>query len=140
MKTEITIIPCTGEYPLYQMYPQQCNPQDAYIQLDPDARELSADWNAEVGNAIPMSVYHVRKFRYSVSEYLHASEVTALMEELMPLALRVCNGYSEEWDGHNLVGALNEDASEAHEEIAEICREATACDSRHDGTEPWFDQ
>jgi hypothetical protein len=139
MKTEITIIPCTGEYPLYQMYPHQCNPQDAYIQLDPDARELSADWNAEIDNSIPMSVYHVRKFRYSVSQYLHTSEVIALMDDIKPLALRVCDGYNSEWDGHNNVGILTDDATEAHEQIDVICREATACDSRHDGTEPWFE-
>lgn len=137
---EVKVTPCTGDWPLYQMYPQQCNPQDAYIELNPEKAELSADWSGEVGNSIPESVFHGTILRYSVSEYLHTSEVNALMEEIVPLAQRVCNGYEEMWNDHNHVGKLNDDASEAHEEIAKICSEAEACDSLHDGTEPWYDQ
>lgn len=124
MKTEITIVPSTGEYPLYRMYPQQFNPQNAFIRLDPEEAELSADWNAEVGNAIPMAVGHGLVLRYPVSCYLTADEVNALMNQLTPLALRVCNGYSEGWNGHNNVGRLTEDAEEASQEIEAECAAA----------------
>lgn len=139
MKTEITIVPCTGKHPLYHLYPQQLNPQDAYVRLDPEAGELSADWNAEAGNSIPMSVYHGLILRYPVNPYLATDEVNGLMGQLTPLALRVCNGYSEEWDGHNNVGRLTEDAEEASQDIQEICRDEQPSELE-EGTEPWYDQ
>jgi hypothetical protein len=124
MKTEITAIKCTGKHPLYRIYPRQLNPQDAYIELDPESAELSADWNAEVGNAIPMPVYHRRILRYPVTPYLTSEEANTLMEEISPLALIVCNEYSEAWDGSNMVGQLTEEGEEASEAIREICAEA----------------
>jgi len=123
-REQVKVTPCTGEYPLYHLYPQQFNPQDAYIRLDPEDAELSADWNVEVGNSIPMAVVHGRVLRYPVSCYLTADEVNALMESLIPLAQRVCDGYSEGWDGHNNVGRLTEDAEQASQEIEAECASA----------------
>jgi hypothetical protein len=137
MKTGVTIVSTTEEYPLYQMYPQQCNPQGAYIYLDPEDSELSADWSGEVGNSIPESVFHGILRRYPVSPYLSASEINKLMEELKPLALRVCEGYEKVWNGNNHVGSLTDDASEADEEMERLCRDEESNES-HDGTEPWY--
>jgi hypothetical protein len=124
MKTEITITKCTGEYPLHHRYPQQFDPQDAYIRLDPETAEMSADWNVEVGNSIPMSVGHGRILRYPVTPYLTSDEVNALMERLIPLALTVCNEYSERWDGHNTVGQLTEEGEESSQQIEWVCADA----------------
>lgn len=134
---EVKVTPCTGDWPLYQMYPQQCNPQDAYIELNPEKAELSADWSGEVGNSRPESVFHGLIRRYTVSPYLSTAEINKLMEELKPLALRVCEGYEQVWNGNNNVGRLNDDASDAEDEILRICEDETPSES-HDGTEPWY--
>jgi hypothetical protein len=120
---KISITPCTGDHPLYRRYPQQCNAQDAYISLYPEDAEMHADWNVEVGNAIPMTVFHGIRRRYKVSEYLTSNEINALMEEITPLAQRVCEGFEVVWDGNNNVGRLNEDALEAEDELRELCAE-----------------
>jgi len=124
----ISITPCTGDHPLYMVYPQQFNPQDAYVQLDCDDAEMNADWNAAVGYSIPMPVYHGRIKRYPVSPYLTSEEVNKLMEGILPLAQRVVDGYTCEWDGHNLVGKFSEDSQEASEYMERICQEAEAND------------
>ena len=105
----------------FHWYEGQCSPQGAYLELDPDDKSLIADWNGEIGNAIPFDVYHGRRMRYGFSPSTPLQEVRAFMEEIAPLAVRVIAGYSEDYDGNgNLVGRLNEDARDAEDEILDI--------------------
>ncbi len=105
---------------LYCKYPGQTGPQPCFIELDPSTGALTAKYNPEVGNAVPASVYHGKVLRWSIP-LMNAETVNALMEQVTPLAQRVCDGYSERWNGSNTVGKLTEDAEEASDKIDTIC-------------------
>lgn len=107
---------------LYHRYPTQTEPQGCYIELCPSDRQLSAGSNAEIGNAVPMDVWHGRRLRFSIP-CLTETTANRLLDKIAPLAARVCDGYSCEWDGGNHVGRYNDDAREAMEEIERLCDE-----------------
>lgn len=102
----------------FHWYEGQYNPQDAYLELDPENGTLIADWNGEIGNAVPFSVYNHRVFRWGFSATLPLQNVRDLMREIAPLAERICAGFDTDYDRQsNLVGVLNDDATEAENEI-----------------------
>jgi len=82
-----------------------------------------ADWNAEIGHAVPYDVWHGRRLRSTVPP-LTARAANALLARLLPLAERIEAGYSTDWDGNNHVGNLNTDAQAAADEVDRICEEA----------------
>ena len=102
---------------LYQKFPGQINAQDVYVELDLVNKVLTASFNPEVGNAVPFSVYHGKVIRYPIKYPVWAVSANGLLEELLPLANDVLNGFSEEWNGNNWVGMLNESALRASEGI-----------------------
>lgn len=103
---------------LYHRYSQQTSPQGTYLELDPEAGTLTADWDTEIGGGVPESVWHARRRRYSLpSSCLAADSINAAMDEITSLAERVIAGYSSEWDGSNYVGRYTEDADQAELEI-----------------------
>jgi hypothetical protein len=120
---EITVITPDMERiaPLYNQYQGQTTSQPAYIELDPEAKTLCANWSGEIGNAIPMAVYHSRLFRWTIAASMSAAAIGELLRETMPLAERVCAGYACEWDGNNHKGRLNPDAGVAEDEMQELC-------------------
>ena len=46
--------------PLYLRYSGQTNPQPAHIEIDPEEKTITAEANPEIGNAVPMNVWHGR--------------------------------------------------------------------------------
>jgi len=105
--------------PLLNWYPQQTQPQSTYLVLDLDSGVLTADYNHDIGDAVPMSVWHGRVRRYRLpSPYLTPDCIGAIMDELAPLFERVLAGSEIVWDGSNLVGQLDDDAAQASEAIA----------------------
>lgn len=101
---------------IYCRYSGQIKPQDTYIGLDTRNGKMWAECNCEIGNAIPFNVWHGQVRRYTIPLF-NATSVNELMEEIKPLAQRLVDGASEEWDGNNMVTRLTEDAQEAEEEI-----------------------
>ena len=118
--TTIAIACLTSFDELYCAYPGQTSPQDCYVELDPKTGALTASYNGEIGNAVPMLVWHNRIFRWAIP-CLTADVANSLLEEIAPLCQQICDGYSEEWDGSNLVGKIDADATEAHRAVAEAC-------------------
>jgi hypothetical protein len=118
---------------LYHRYPRQTEPQDAYVWLNCKTRRLGAEYNPEIGNAVPTSVYHGHVQRWTIPT-LKGAAATALLESLAPLAARVCDGYSSEWDGSNHVAEFTADAEAAREEIERLCEDA---DGERDGVVVW---
>lgn len=112
----ITIRPVAGKYDLHAQYPRQSGPQDVYIWLDCRTRTCGAEYNAEIGNAIPFAVYHGHVRRYSIP-ILTAEAANTLMTELAPAFAVICDGYSSHWDGNNTVGTLTEEAQEAETDM-----------------------
>ncbi len=103
---------------LYHRYDGQTRPQGVYLELDPVARTLRADWNGEIGNAVPVSVWHHRILRYNLDSPCYtAATLRQILDAVAPLAERVCDGYSEAWNGSNTVGSLTQDAYDAEGDI-----------------------
>ncbi|MEW6016473.1 MAG: hypothetical protein AB1760_00200 [Pseudomonadota bacterium] len=105
--------------PLYRRYGGQTQPQPAYIEIDPEKHILTADYNGEIGNAVPEGVWSRRRLRVRISPYVKGEAVADLMEDerFQSLAQRICDGHSVEWDGHNHVGRLTPDAQDALEAL-----------------------
>jgi len=103
---------------LYHKYPQQTAPQGAYLELDCETGVLTADWNAEIGNGVPESVWHGRKIRWGVPAGLLPDQANKLMEALRPLMEQVLDGYSTYRDAQmNLAGELTDVATDLSDEI-----------------------
>jgi hypothetical protein len=120
---------------LHHRYPRQTSPQDCYVQLDCETGKLLADWNGEIGNAVPVRVHHGHVQRWGIPA-LRDGAANALLEEIAPLAERVVAGYDSEWDGNNHVAAFDDDASEAIVEISALCERAEG-DAQEDGVRVW---
>jgi len=116
--------------PLFHQYPQQCQAQDAYIQLDPEDGTLHADWSGEIGNGVPSDVWHGLSRRYYIAPSLKGEAIADLLEDsdLLGLVARICAGYEETWDGSNNVGTLTDDAQDAEDDLKRLL-DAASCNS-----------
>lgn len=118
----IEITGVSGSY-LYHRYPGQTEAQGCHVELDCESGELTADYDTEIGNAVPMRVWHGHTQRWGIPA-LRGEACNELLEQLAPLAQRVCDGYRSEWDGSNHVARFDADAEAAREEIARLCERA----------------
>ena len=112
---EITITETKGTE-LYCRYDRELKPQTCYLNLDPRDGSVCCDYSGEIGNSVPMDVYHGLRLQWRIPA-LKAEAANRLMHESEPLFVRICGGFKEEWDGHNMVGKLSEDAEQASSEI-----------------------
>jgi len=94
----------------------QHNAQPAFIYLDIDQGIAGADYNPEIGDAVPFDVWHGRVRRYNIPP-LTAECANDHLAALRPLLERVFDGAWTAWDGRNNVGFLDDDAAAAEEEI-----------------------
>ncbi|MEU6680949.1 hypothetical protein [Streptomyces sp. NPDC046925] len=115
---DVQIIRCTEPTELYRHYDGQSEPQPAYIELDTQHGTLLADYDSEVGGAVPFSVHHGLERRYGIP-ILTADAANRVMQEIAPLAERIIAGTEAKWDGSNTVAVLDEDAGAAEEELKE---------------------
>lgn len=126
MNTTINIITDNldrSKAPLYCQYQGQCQPQPAYIELDcRGAGELIADYNGEIGNAVPSYYWHGLAVRWGVSCETSADSLRSLFadDDFMATCQRIVDGFEEEWDGSNFVGRYNDDANSAIEDAERI--------------------
>ena len=111
-----------GEWPVLHTYPQQCQPQGAYITVCSDG-EVYADWNAEIGSAVPATVWHGVDMRFSIHPELTVADLDELFEELAPLLEELHKEHSVSHDGSNLVGRVTEEGQELSDQIERICIE-----------------
>jgi hypothetical protein len=116
----VNITPVADTADLFCLYPGQQEPQSTYIALDIRDGALWASYSGEIGNAIPMNVYHGLVRRYYLPYPMLADVANELMADIMPLAQRVLDGASVEWDGSNRVGRLTLNAADAEAEIEAI--------------------
>lgn len=106
------------------IYPGQFRPQEAFFELTEGSDLILPEWNAEIGNAVPFSVYYGRDRRYHFSPQLKLAAVNRLGRTILPLLERVRAGISVNWDGSNYIASLSDDARSAENEIR--CIIATA--------------
>ncbi|MFF1284328.1 helix-turn-helix domain-containing protein [Streptomyces sp. NPDC058299] len=112
----VRIIECTNPVGLHRHYDGETGAQPAYIELDLREGTLHADYDSEIGSAVPFSVYHGFERRYGIP-VLTAEAANRVLREIAPLAERILADWEEEWDGNNMVAHLGEDAQAAEEEI-----------------------
>lgn len=116
----VRVIETASEDALHRRYDSQSSPQDCYIELDLREGTLLADYNSEVGNAVPGAVRHGFEIRYPIPA-LTGSAADELMYRIAPLAERIVADWEQVRDGNNMVARLGEDAQAADAEIgAEI--------------------
>lgn len=115
----VRIIETASEDALYRRYDGQSSPQPCYIELDLTNGTLSADYNSEVGNAVPSTVRNGFERRYDIPA-VTGSVADDLMRRIAPLADRILADWDSEWNGSNTVAVLGEDATEAENEIVEM--------------------
>jgi len=119
---------------LYCRYQGQTAPQPCYVELDCESGTLTAAYNGEIGNAVPMPVWHNRCLRWPIPA-LREGAAIELLKEILPLAERVVAGYESVWDGNNHVGEYTDDAQDAQGEIGLAC-DAT-CDDTDTHLQVW---
>lgn len=126
MKIDIRLFEVDGTLPCYCQYSGQTSPQDAYVELYfvSDTPILFASYNSEIGNAIPMYLYHGHAFRWWISNCLTGDQINDLMKEVEPFAEQLAILYYSEWDGSNNVGRSHnqEKTNELSTEIQDICK------------------
>lgn len=112
----LTKLPASEPAYLWRLYDGESEPQGTYLSVDLEDGEVTCDYNPEIGNAVPASVHHGRTRRFDIP-ILPTAAANELLEAVLPLAQRMVDGAAIEWDGHNHVGALNDDAAAAEDEI-----------------------
>lgn len=105
-------------------YPGQFQTQASFFELTEGSNLILPEWNGEIGNAVPFSVYHGRDRRYHFSPQLKLAAVNRLGRTILPLLERVRAGISVDWDGNNYVAVLSEDAISAENEVRRIIEAA----------------
>jgi len=93
---------------LFNLYPNQHEPQDCFIQLNLSSGRMSAGSNPEIGNAVPMDVWHGLERRYSLPGPILASVANTLMEDIASHAQSVLDHAEVAWDGSNNVVRTHE--------------------------------
>lgn len=105
--------------PVYKKYPNQTNPQQAFIEIELESGEVRADYNPEIGNAVPEYYWNGRAVRIPINPYCDGNALANFItsEEIQALVVRILNGARWEWNGSNNVGHINEDAEAAVAEL-----------------------
>lgn len=117
MTTEITSSTTSS---LHHRFPGQTSAQPAHVYLNPETGELSTAVDYTIGAGVPVDVWHGRRLRWAIPALTESAQAD-LLEQLHPLAARIVEGYSEEWDGHNTIGRLTDDAQDASNEARDLC-------------------
>lgn len=104
---------------LHHQYTGQNAPQSAYVEVDLENQHVHADYDPEIGNAIPARVVHGIARRYPIPA-LTSTAANNLLEQIRPLAERMVADWDEYWDGSNHKGVLGDDARAAEEKIQEL--------------------
>ena len=104
----------SDRFPVYVHYPQQCQPQPAYITLDLETGECTADYSAEIGGTSSRQ-WHGIELTFKIDPMAHKDTIAEAIEDNAELFQRILDGATVEWDGNNYRGVLNKDADSAYE-------------------------
>jgi hypothetical protein len=129
---EMNIRPVTSE-DIHCKYPGQHEPQKIVIEINPSNGTLRAFYDPEIGGAVPMDVYHFHRIWQWCDGGLSCRAVRAILRDVAPLADRVCDGHTVEWDGNNMSGRLTPDAESALDQLSAVIemRAYEACHGSH---------
>ncbi len=107
-------VPNRKRKPVLYQYQGQCFPQPAYLELDPmlaGETVLTADYSGEIGNGVPMSVWHNLILRFGIPSQVTRKALNALKkdEKLIAMLEQLRDDYDQVWDGNNYVGKFDTD-------------------------------
>lgn len=114
MKIKI-VIPNRKKKPVFVQYQNQCAPQRAYLEIDPSKCTKGlichADYSGEIGNGVPVDVWHDRIFRVLVAPEVSREGLKALEtdERFVTLVGQLMDSWEEIWNGNNYVGKHDRD-------------------------------
>ena len=114
----LEIIRAKGRKPLYCHYRGQNDPQPARLRLCCKSGTLLADYNPEVGPAMPADQWQGHTMVWSVPSDIGCRKLNQIMAATRPLAQRVLAGYASFWDGHNHIATYTGDGDAAAAQIA----------------------
>lgn len=110
----------TGELPVYHQYPMQTSPQQAYIELNIETGRVTVHWNGEIGNAVPVSVWHGIGRRYYIPCTLSVAGIQGAVQAINDELQIVLDNSDTVWNGNNHVAEIDDLADEAEKEIDKI--------------------
>lgn len=121
MGKEVRIQQAESRGEIYCRYRDQINAQPVHVQLDIRDGVMWASYNPEIGNAMPMDVWHGLIRRYMLYSFPTVNGVNEFMEHIKPYAQRVLDDSREAWNDHDWIGKLGNDAKRAEEGILSAC-------------------
>ena len=101
--TTLSILPVRHHADLLDIYPDQTEPQACFIALNLCTGRMSGQTDPEIGNAVPMDVWHGIVRRYYLPGPLLAKAANALMEDIASHAQAILDHADVVWDGSNNV-------------------------------------
>lgn len=113
------INPAKTEQPLLEWREGDVFPKGAHIGLDCEKEEIYAETAAEK-NSVPAAVFYEKILWWPISPYIKRERLEALLEEIAPLAGKICAGYEERIVGSNLRGTFDKAAQEARTAISHL--------------------
>lgn len=137
MSDTITIRDIGHTY-LHCHYRGQTATQPCFVALNCQTGDLTAAYNPEVGDAVPMDVWNGHTLRWCIPA-LRGPAANVLLKSLVPYAEKIVAGYDRHWDGQNYIATY----AGAENAIATI---GYLCDSTYGGdnvitvvdAEEWF--
>ena len=102
----------------------QTNLQPIHLEVRCEDRIVRVDYSSEIGNGVPMSVWHGRTLRFDLPP-VSVSQARAILDDVRVRACveGILAGYSTRWDGSNYVGILDEDANDYALTLQELTEE-----------------
>lgn len=128
MAVKITYANDSEYHPLYWKHDGASEPEIAYVYLDCEHRHLGADcgggsgpreWNGHILTWSP------REDSGHMS-VLPGKEINKMLDEIAPLAEKLCDAYDTDWDGRNII-AKYPGTSGVQEKIVEIIESKVWC-------------
>lgn len=114
MKVKI-VLPNRRKKPVFFQYQNQCFPQRAYLEIDPAKCATNikchADYTGDIGNAVPVAVWHDRIFQIPVAPEMSRTALKALEtdDQFISLVGQLVDSWDEIWNGNNYVGKYDRD-------------------------------
>jgi hypothetical protein len=97
-------------------YPGQCNDQPVCCDIMMNGT-VNIFANGEIGNAVPMKVWHGVIRRLTLKNVSNREEARQWYRENRLTLARLIAGMGEKWNGSNLVGTLTQDAQDALDDL-----------------------
>lgn len=124
--------------PLYFQYGGQCQPQPAYIEIDPRGDEITvtADYDGNIGGGCSSDQWYNLTCSISCPGGVLGSALISHLEsdDFKKDVLELCDGYEDIHNGSNWIGTWNEDARDIDQSM-ENDLHCLECAEVYDGDE-----